>query len=189
MLVPRIWREWREARNLGRQVGSYVAIVRTEPDDADARWLADAASRGDLDHARWELRYARRALGLLAAQRDALDDRTPSAVARELTASFAREPLVDAAKLEVAQQQFNQRLRAYSEVLNERASGEPTAARLGRALLGFAGAGYSPKPDDIDRAGTVVTQYLGECSAALQRAFGAAVLPEHVPPSVAVGRH
>ncbi len=188
MLAPRIWREWREARQLARRVGSYVAIVRTEPGDADARWLADAASRGDLDHARWELRYARRALGLLTAQRDALDDRTPSAVARELTASFAREPLVDAAKLQVAEQQFNQRLRAYSDVLNERTSGEPTTARLARALLGFAGAGYSPNAEDIARGGALVTQYLAECSAALQRAFGAAVLPEHVPPSVAAAR-
>src|SRR5687768_5137043 len=127
-MAPRIWREWREARALARRVGSYVASVRAEPSDADARWLADAAAKGDIDHARWELRYARRALGLLAAQRDALDDRTPSAIAKELTMTLAREPLVDAAKLEVAERQFNQRLRAYADVLAERREGEPTAA-------------------------------------------------------------
>src|SRR5688500_17899154 len=92
-MALRIWREWREARAHARRVRSYVATVRAEPADDDARWLAAAAAGGDVDHARWELRYARRALGLLAAQRDALDDRTPSAIARELTASLAREQI------------------------------------------------------------------------------------------------
>src|SRR5688500_2689621 len=180
-MALRIWREWREARAHARRVRSYVATVRAEPADDDARWLAAAAAGGDVDHARWELRYARRALGLLAAQRDALDDRTPSAIARELTASLAREPLVDAAKLAIAERQFNQRLRAYADVLAERAIGEPTAARLGRALIGFAGSGRSGQPDDVSRAGSLMSQYLGESSAALERTFGAAVLPEHVP--------
>ena len=187
-MAPRIWREWREARELARRVGSYVASIRSEPAETDARWLADIATRGDIDHARWELRYARRALGLLAAQRDSLDDRTPSAVARELTATLAREPLVDATKLEIAERQFNQRLRAYATVLGERTSGEPTGARLGRALIGFAGPGVAPRPDDVTRAGALLAQYLSESSAALERAFGAAMLPEHVPPSVAASR-
>lgn len=180
-----MWREWREQRAHSRRVRSYVAAVRAEPAEDDARWLATAATGGDVDHARWELRYARRALGLLAAQRDALDDRTPSAIARELTASLSREPLVDAAKLAIAERQFNQRLRAYADVLAERTIGEPTAARLGRALIGFAGSGRPGRPDDVSRAAALMTQYLGEGSAALQRTFGAADLPEHVPPSVA----
>ena len=184
-VTPRIWREWREARTLARRAASYVASVRAEPADADAQWLAECATRGDIDHARWELRYARRALGLIAAQRDALDDRTPSAVAREVAASLAREPLVDAAKREVAERQFNQRLRAYADVLAERGEGEPTAARLGRALLAFAGGGVTPAPADVTRAGALVSSYLAEGSAALQAVFGAAELPEHVSPSVA----
>ena len=187
-MALRIWREWREARALSRRVSSYVATVRAEPADDDARWLAAVAAGGDVDHARWELRYARRALGLLAAQRDALDDRTPSAIARELTASLAREPLVDAAMLEIAERQFNQRLRAYAEVLAERTGGEPTAARLGRTLIGFAGGGRAASPEDVNRAGALMTRYLGEGSAALERTFGAASLPEHVPPSAAVIR-
>ena len=188
-MALRIWREWRESRALARRVGSYVATVRAEPADEDARWLAATAAGGDVDHARWELRYARRALGLLAAQRDALDDRTPSAIARELTASLAREPLVDAAKLEIAERQFNQRLRAYAEVLAERTAGEPTGARLGRTLIGFAGGGVrAAPPEDISRAGALLTRYLGESSAALERIFGAASLPEHIPPSVAATR-
>jgi hypothetical protein len=188
-MAPRIWREWRETRALSRRVGSYVATVRTEPSEDDARWLAESAARGDIDHARWELRYARRALGLLAAQRDALDDRTPSAVARELAATLRREPLVDAAKLEIAERQFNQRLRTYADILNERTVGEPTAARLGRALIAFAGGGHAPRPADLQRAGALLALYLAESSAALERAFGAAMLPENVPPSVAAPKH
>ena len=184
-MAPRIWREWVEARALSRRASAYVAAVRAEPADADTQWLATCATRGDVDHARWELRYARRALGLLAAQRDALDDRTPSAVARELTASLAREPLVDSAKLEVAERQFNQRLRAYADVLAERGEGEPTAARLGRALLSFAGGGVTPAPADVTRAGALISAYLAEGSAALREVFGAAELPEDVSPSVA----
>jgi hypothetical protein len=186
-VAPRIWREWLETRALARRVGAYVATVRAEPADDDARWLAESATRGDVDHARWELRYARRALGLLAAQRDALDDRTPSAVARELAASLKREPLVDAAKLEVAERQFNQRLRAYADVLAERGEGEPTSSRLGRALLSFAGGGVTPSRDDVARGGALLASYLADGSSALQRIFGAAVLPENVPPSVAAG--
>ena len=184
-MAPRIWREWREARELDRRAAAYVASVRTEPSDADAHWLAECATRGDIDHARWELRYARRALGLLAAERDALDDRTPSAIARQLAASLAREPLVDAAKREVAERQFNQRLRAYSEVLAERTDAEPTAARLGRALLAFAGGGVTPAEADVARAGGLVSAYLTEASAALEKVFGAAELPEHISPSAA----
>ena len=187
-MALRIWREWREARALARRVRSYVASVRSEPADDDARWLAATAAGGDVDHARWELRYARRALGLLAAQRDALDDRTPSAIARELTASLAREPLVDAAKLAIAERQFNQRLRTYAEVLAERTVGEPTAARLGRALIAFAASGRAARPDEVTRAGALMSQYLGEGSAALERTFGAASLPEHVPPSAAAAK-
>ncbi|MBI1810184.1 MAG: hypothetical protein HYR75_09830, partial [Gemmatimonadetes bacterium] len=63
--------EWRVDRERKRRAGAFLAALRREPDDADVRWLADAAAQGDVDHARWELRYARLALGVLTAQRDA----------------------------------------------------------------------------------------------------------------------
>src|SRR5688572_6166466 len=154
MAAPRIWKEWREGRALARRAAAYVSLLQGEPTDDDARWLARVATSGDLDHARWELRYARRSLGLLVAQRDALDDRTPSAIARELIASLEREGLVDAAKLQVAERQFNQRLRAYADALADRRSREPTLARLGRTLFSFAGVGLTPAAPDLARAGT-----------------------------------
>ena len=61
-----------------------MRTLMSEPGPDDVDWLATRATRGDIDHARWELRYLRRALGVLVAQRDSLDDRTPSEVLRAL---------------------------------------------------------------------------------------------------------
>jgi len=52
---------WRAERELQRKATEYVAALFREPADEDAQWLAAAATRGDADHAQWELRYARRA--------------------------------------------------------------------------------------------------------------------------------
>src|SRR6185437_12094853 len=73
--VP-LFARWRAERDLERRATTFVQTLFVEPGSADVEWLARVATRGDLDHARWELRYARRALGLIAAQRDARDDRT-----------------------------------------------------------------------------------------------------------------
>src|SRR3954451_2761863 len=100
---------WRDDRELHRKATSYVAALMTEPDQADVDWLAGAATKGDLDHARWELRYARRALGLIVAQRDALDDKTGSAVAHALTETIAKDPNVDPNAADIAERQFNAR--------------------------------------------------------------------------------
>ena len=81
---------WRDDRDLQRKADTYVASLMREPAEADVEWLARTATRGDADHARWELRYARRALGLIVAQRDALDDKTGSDVARTLAVAMAR---------------------------------------------------------------------------------------------------
>ena len=77
--------DWRAARMIRTRAAAYVAVLWRDPAPEEAQWLA-SHSAGDLDHARWELRYARRALGLLTAQRDALDDRTASVVAPVPTA-------------------------------------------------------------------------------------------------------
>src|SRR5678816_3246722 len=93
---------WRAERELARKAAAFVAAIFREPDDADVEWLAAAATRGDVDHARWELRYARRSLGLIAAQRDALNDRTASIVAKEISEAFDRDQNVAAGKVETA---------------------------------------------------------------------------------------
>src|SRR3954470_6831823 len=120
---------WRDDRDLQRKAATYVASLMRDPEETDVDWLARAATRGDLDHARWELRYARRALGLIAAQRDALDDRTASIVARELTQAFRGERNIAAGMLETADRQFNARLAAYRDGLAAKA-GAPTPIRM-----------------------------------------------------------
>ena len=173
---------WREQRRLRRSAAAYVQGLVAEPDADDVSWLTAVATRGDADRARWELRYARRAAGLLSAERDALDDRTASAVARELGESWGSDRNIAAGKRHMAERQFNARLLALGEAIAARSSTEPTATRIGRALLMAAGA-VSPGAPDIDRAGALITRYLEQANESLRRLFGTASLPENVPPS------
>jgi hypothetical protein len=182
--VP-LFARWRAERELQRKAAAYVAALFREPAQSDVDWLAESATRGDVDHARWELRYARRSLGLIAAQRDALDDRTASVVAREIAEAFARDRNVAAGMLETAQQQFNARLSAYRDGLAARA-GAPTPIRMGQTLFAFAGGSFRLHDDNIVRAGELLAAYLAEANEALREAFGKAVLPENVAPSALV---
>lgn len=177
-MAPKLFDEWR----LRRGAAGYVAALGTEPDDADVRWLAAVATNGDADRARWELRYARRALGLLVAERDALDDRTGSLVARELTEALLLDRNIAAGMVKVAERQFNDRLLVYRQVLSIRNATEGTGLRLGRALVLSSGA--SSAPDEVVvRAGDILAQYLGSANEALRKAFGSVALPEDRPPS------
>jgi hypothetical protein len=176
-----LWRRWRDERALRRRAAAYVRELEREPDEADVRWLADSGTSGDADHARWELRYARRALGLIVAERDALDDRTASVVARALQESLARDRHVSAAKLDVARQQLNVRLRAYGDALLQRGDGT-SSERLGRALVGFAGTS-ADSFGLVARGGELLAGYVADANEALRRQFGEAHLPEDVPPS------
>lgn len=177
-----LFTRWRADRGLQRKAADFVARLSLEPDADDIAWLTDVATRGDADHAVWELRYARRALGLLAAERDALDDRTASAVARELSAFMARDRNVAAGMLETAERQFNARLSAYRDGLAAR-GGPPTEVRMGQTLMAFAGGNFRGQDGDVLRAGELLATYLAESNAALRDIFGAAALPEDVPPS------
>jgi hypothetical protein len=178
---------WRAERELQRKAEAYVAALFREPDQADVEWLARSATRGDLDHAQWELRYARRALGLIAAQRDALDDRTASIVAKEISEAFDRDQHIAAEMVETAERQFNARLSAYRDGLNAKA-GAPTLIRMGQTLFAFAGGSFKLQDANIVRAGELLGSYLGEANAALRENFGVAALPENVPPSAIAGR-
>jgi len=193
-VLTRFWLRWRAERAQRARAASYIRALQREPSDEDVAWLAARGTSGDDDHARWELRYARRALGLITAQRDALDDRTASLVARELTASLARDPNVAAAMLPVAERQLNARLRAYAEALTSRDAPRAGRERLGETLMGFAGrtggaagaaAGGASGADDA-HAGDILTRYLSEANEALRREFGAAALPDDVPPSAII---
>ena len=175
-------RRWLEERTLRQRATAYVAALLREPDDVDVRWLSGLGS-GDEDHARWELRYARRVLGYQVAGRDALDDRTASVVAEALTRAWKTDPNVAADKHVVVERQLNARLRGYADAMSLRGAGEATSVRLARVLLAFAGARQVGDPTALSRAGELLTRYLAEAHDGLRDAFGAAALPEDVAPS------
>jgi len=182
-----LFARWRAERELQRKAAVFVAALFREPADADVDWLARNATREDIDHARWELRYARRALGLIAAQRDALDDRTASVVAHEISEAFARDKNIAAGMLETAERQFNVRLSAYRDGLAARA-GAPTPIRMGQTLFAFAGGSFKVRDDNIIHAGELLATYLTEANESLRSTFGKAALPEDIRPSALVDR-
>ncbi|MGI9079104.1 MAG: hypothetical protein ACR2G6_17505 [Gemmatimonadaceae bacterium] len=172
--------EWRTTRSDRGRARSYVATLFTEPSEDDTAWLAEHGTNGDADHARWELRYARRALGLIAAQRDALNDQTASLVARALSAALARDPHVAAGKLRVSEQQLNARLRAYADALTNRA-GAGTAWHLGRTLLRFSGRLEGAPPETVSQASDILTNYLTDANEVLREQFGGAEFTQPPP--------
>jgi hypothetical protein len=180
----RLWREWRAERDREQRAASYVRTLYHEPSDPDATLLAEL-SGADPDHARWELRYARRAIGLLVAERDALDDRTASLVARALSNAQDRDPHVDPARRELANRQLNERLRAYADALTLRGAADPPLDRIAATMLRFAGCAPSVAKDRdaVRRMSAVLSVYRVHANDALRSAFGAAALPDDLPPS------
>lgn len=175
--IASLFGEWRASRALGARADAFVRGLMREPSDAEVRWLGEHGTGGDLDHARWELRYARRTLGLLTAQRDALDDRTGSVVARALSTALARDPAIAPGKLRVAERQLNDRLAAYGDALANR-EGAGSGWHLGRALLRFAGRREGAAPQVVAGASEIMARYLEEANAELRERFGAAAAPE-----------
>jgi hypothetical protein len=173
---------WRSERDFQRKAQRFVARLLVEPSDDDVRWLAQSATHGDTDHARWELRYARRSLGLITAERDALDDRTGSVVARALADATSNDPQVAREMQDISERQFNARLSAYRDALTARA-GAATASRLGQTLFAFAGGSFRQVDEHITRGGELLGEYLAEANSALRDTFGKVSLPENVPPS------
>jgi hypothetical protein len=179
------FQRWRVERQLQKKAGQYLRSIGREPSSEDVAWLATEATRGDEDHARWELRYARCALGLLIAQRDALDDLTASVVAAAIAQAFQEDARIDPDRLDLAGRQFNARLSAYRDAMGVR--GSEGSSRLGQTLLAFAGAAFKGADENVHRAGRILSAYEKEANESLRAVFGAAVLPEHVPPSALAG--
>ena len=178
----RLFRSFRDDRALLRSSSTYAAALMLEPSTADVEWLASDATRGDVDHAQWELRYLRRALGILVAQRDALDDRTPSEALRALLHRMQKDRKVDGDLIELAERQFNARLSAYRDALTLRGQGA-AAMRVAQNLLAFSGGPIRADDPAVKRGTEVVNEYLSACNTALQESFGKAELPEDVAPS------
>ena len=178
----RLFATFRDDRTLLRRSAAFADALMAEPAESEVAWLTEKATRGDVDHARWELRYLRRALGILVAQRDALDDRTPSAVLRALVDRMDRDRNVDSELRELAERQFNARLSAYRDAFTSRGHGTP-ALRVAQNLLAFAG-GPIRSGDPVVQHGTIVVEEaLERANAQLRATFGEPALPEDVKPS------
>lgn len=178
----RLFRSFREDRALLRRSATYAAVLMQEPAPADVEWLAREATRGDTDHARWELRYVRRAIGILVAQRDALDDRTPSEVLRALVHRMSKDPNVDDSLRDLAERQFNARLSAYRDAFSSRGHGTPTL-RVAQNLLAFAGGPIRGDDPVVQRGAELVADCVASANEALRATFGVADLPDDVSPS------
>ncbi len=154
----------------------YVQHAMTDPPVADVAWLASVATGGDEDRAAWELRYLRRALALLVAQRDALDDRTGSQVAHALTEALAADRRVAAPMVQLVTRQFNERLSAYREMMALRGVPDGPTERVARTLLLLSGC-TRLEESHVQRGAALVQEWLDAATAALRAAFGEARLP------------
>ena len=172
---------WREERSRDGRARGYVVILMAPPAGEIAQKLA-AISDGDADHALWELRYAMRAIGILVAERDALDDRTSSDVVAALGVALQTDPNVAPDRRAIAERQLNDRLRGYRAALADRGAAGGTSARLGRVLLSFA---RTTTQDDaaVAFAADVIATMITMCNGALRTAYGEVNLPPDVVPS------
>jgi hypothetical protein len=178
----RLFRSFRDDRALLRKSAAFASVLMGEPAPGEVEWLAQVATRGDVDHARWELRYLRRSVGILVAQRDALDDRTPSEVLRHLLHRMQKDPNVDSALRDLAERQFNARLSAYRDAFGSRGHGTP-ALRVAQNMLAFAGGPIRADDPVVKRGAEVVADTIAIASEALRQSFGVVELPEDVSPS------
>ena len=174
------WTAQQVERDWERRASTYVATLMTEPEPDAVERLAALGDR-DPDHARWELRYLRRAVGLLIAGRDALDDRTASLVGRALAKAVEHDPSAAPAMRSVSASQFNARLRTYRDLIGQRGATRTPVARLGEALVDFAHG--LPGTDQGAWAGSWVAAELDRCNESLRQEFGTVNLPDDVAPS------
>ncbi len=167
--------EWRASRERRRRANAYLGAVLDGAETRDVEWLAIAAGR---DVASRELTFARRALALIVAERDALDDRTASDVARELV------PIVDGEARRDPQlgRAWSERAREYTAAFVARGSVESPTARFARVLLN--GASVNSADSATFASATQFVQISrAKANEALRAAFGSASLPEDVRPS------
>lgn len=178
------WTSQQVEREWERRASSFVSTLMTEPEPASVEKLA-ALGDMDADHARWELRYLRRAIGLLIAGRDALDDRTASMVGQALAKAVEHDPSAAPAMRATSAAHFNARLRLYRDLMGQRGASRTPVGQIGEAVVGFAGG--RPGNDQSGWAGLWVSEELDRCNEALRQEFGAVELPDDVAPSALPG--
>lgn len=176
-----IWSSWRASQLVRRAAGKYAGLAWAEPAQAEVSWLSREVTAGDEDRARWELRYLRRAVSQLIAERDGWDDRIGAEVAREQAERLRDDPAVAQERLAVAERQYDLRLSRYREALRERTGG-PLARRIAVELARTAAPGR-PLGEAEDRLSALVEGELAAAQTRLADCFGQPELPEDVRPS------
>lgn len=139
----------------------------------DAEWAWIEALGVPAAIARREGMWAVRAVGLIVASRDALDDQTVA----EVTHALERATVADAG--------WSDRQAQYLEAHGMRGTGDPVVRRLARVLLAAAGA--TDAPESLEVAAAFLMRQRVRINGELGQAFGVAQLPEDRPPSAARG--
>lgn len=166
--------EWRAARERRNRASQFIEAVRHAAEAQGLPWIMTRAQNPG--EARFELTDAVRAIALIVAERDSLDDRTAADVAHLVSEQATRDAGSTGAS------RWSNRWRAYSQSLAARGDGEAPASRFARNMLDGATVA-SPTADEL-RDATVWVQTVRErANEALRTAFGAASLPEDRPPS------
>lgn len=171
-----LWADWQASRARRHRVEVYLNQLLREPEPAVLEWFASVT--GNTTTAARELGFARRAIGLIVAERDALDDRTAADVAHHLAPVVAAEARREAAVGGL----WTERWRSYTAAFAVRGSPESPATRLARVLLSGAGV-REPDQQVLQRTTAYVQDTRAALNEHLRQAFGAASLPEDVRPS------
>lgn len=172
-----VFAEWKAARERRQRATNYLATLLPDAPAGEIEWFT-TVSGFDRDVVKRELRLARRAIGLIVAERDALDDRTASDVAHVLADEIRSEGRHDA----LLGRTWAERWRAFSGALTARGVADAPATRLGRVLLAALGID-APTSEQLAHVAQWVVASRTEANEALRAAFGVASLPEDVKPS------
>jgi len=167
----------REQRRRQAAAEQYLAALLRPLEADDVRWLQECAGLGR-EQVQRELLFAQRAIGLIVAERDALDDQTAADVAHAIDATVAKE---SRAYQDPAAEWVDHWLE-YHEALAIRGRAEPPMRRIARVLLRRVGVSEPGSPQLV-RAVGIVTRHRHAANEALAAAFGVVDLPEDRVPS------
>lgn len=167
----------REQRRRQALAERYLDNVLHDPSADELSWLMQA-SGASRELALIELAFSQKAIGLIVAERDALDDQTAADVSHAIDAIVAREALVRRGVIE----EWHAHWAEYHDALEARGRAEPPLKRIARVLLRRCGT-PEPQPEQLARAERLVTTFRHAANEALREAFGVASLPEDRPPS------
>lgn len=158
----------------------YVAALLRPAAPEDVAWLTQIGGGSD-ERSQRELAFAQRAIGLIVAERDALDDQTAADVSHTLDAVVAREARERRGMVE----EWTAHWREYADALAARGRSEAPLGRIARVLLRRVGVA-NPDAEMLARGVQIVTAFRHAANDVLRTVYGSASLPEDRPPSALI---